>query len=154
MKKSELKKEYANKLLKNGIKPYTVVRHSYTNNRLQNDIGRIESVEKNMCPSLTTRGDTLGVAALTMRERESDTMNLRIRKLTPLEVVKLMGFEKCDYEAMRQVNQSDMQIYHECGDSIVVTCLMALFGQMLFPENELKQRIEDYVEMVKTNGLQ
>ena len=89
---------------------------------------------------------------LTARERESDTMNLRIRKLVPVETTKLMGFERKDYQAMRDIGQSDMQIYHECGDSIIVTCLMALFGQMLpISENELQQKIENYVETLKEN---
>lgn len=88
---------------------------------------------------------------LTARERERDTMNLRIRKLVPVETTKLMGFERKDYQAMRDIGQSDMQIYHECGDSIVVTCLMAIFGQMLFDEKTLKEKLENYVESVKEN---
>lgn len=88
---------------------------------------------------------------LTNRERESDRMNLRIRKLVPVETTKLMGFERKDYQAMRDIGQSDMQIYHECGDSIVVTCLMAIFGQMLFDEKTLKEKLENYVESIKEN---
>lgn len=73
--------------------------------------------------------------------------NLRIRKLVPLECLKLMGFEEKDYQAMRDIGMSDSQIYHCAGDSIVVTVLMALFGQLLpISENELQQKIEDYVE--------
>lgn len=78
-------------------------------------------------------------------------MNLRIRKLVPVETTKLMGFERKDYQAMRDIGQSDMQIYHECGDSIVVTCLMSIFGQMLFDEETLKLKIENYVESLKEN---
>lgn len=79
-------------------------------------------------------------------------MNLRIRKLVPVETTKLMGFERKDYQAMRDIGMSDSQIYHCCGDSIVVTCLMALFGQMLpISENELQQKIENYVESIKEN---
>ena len=87
---------------------------------------------------------------LTKRERESDTMSLRIRKLVPCETTKLMGFERKDYQAMRDIDMSDMAIYHCCGDSIVVTCLMALFGQMLpISEKELQQKIENYIEEIK-----
>ena len=85
------------------------------------------------------------------RERESDKMKLRIRKLCPCETTKLMGFERQDYQAMRDVGMSDMQIYHCCGDSIVVTCLMAIFGQMLFDEEQLKEKLEKYVENIKEN---
>ena len=86
---------------------------------------------------------------LTARERESDTMNLRIRKLVPCETVKLMGFERKDYQAMRDIGMSDSQIYHCCGDSIITTCLMALFGQMLFDEETLKEKIENYADSLK-----
>lgn len=85
------------------------------------------------------------------RERESDRMNLRIRKLVPVETTKLMGFERQDYQAMRDIGMSDMQIYHCCGDSIVVTCLMGIFGKMLFSDDELKAKLQHYVEKVK-NG--
>ena len=81
------------------------------------------------------------------RERESGRMSLRIRKLTPLETTKLMGFERKDYLALREISQSDAQIFHECGDSIIVTCLMGTFAKLLgFADEEITQKIEDYVE--------
>lgn len=44
----------------------------------------------------------------------------------------------------------DMQIYHCVGDSIVTTCLIGIFGQMLpISEEELQQKIENYVETLK-----
>lgn len=79
-------------------------------------------------------------------------MSLRIRKLIPLETMKLMGFEKKDEQAMREIGMSDSAIYHCSGDSIIVTCLMALFGQLMpISENELHQKIEKYVETLKEN---
>ena len=62
-----------------------------------------------------------------------------------------MGFEEKDYQAMRDIGMSDSQIYHCCGDSIVTTCLMALFGQMLFDEETLKEKIENYADSLKEN---
>lgn len=74
-------------------------------------------------------------------------MSLTIRRLVPLECLKLMGFEEKDYQAMQDIGMSDTQIYHCVGDSIITTVLMALFGQLLpINENELQQKIEDYVE--------
>ena len=60
---SKLKAEYAKQLIKSGIKPYSVVRHSYTNNRLsgKKDIDTIQSVDTNLCPTLDTRCDCLAV---------------------------------------------------------------------------------------------
>ena len=75
-----------------------------------------------------------------------------IRKLVPLETMKLMGFERKDEQAMREIGMTDSAIYHCAGDSIITTCLMALFGQMLpISENELQQKIENYVETLKEN---
>lgn len=75
---------------------------------------------------------------------------MRIRKLTPLECMKLMGFEEKDYQAMRDIGMSDSQIYHCAGDSIITTCLMGIIGQMLpISEKELKTTVENYVEKVK-----
>lgn len=78
-------------------------------------------------------------------KKEGSMSKLRIRKLTPLTCMKLMGFEEKDYQAMRKIGMTDGQIEHCCGDSIITTCLMALFGQMLFDEGTLKQKIENYV---------
>ena len=55
----------------------------------------------------------------------------RIRRLTPLECMRLMGFSDGDVDAMRAVGMSDSAIYHCAGDSIVVDVLMDLFGEMM-----------------------
>ena len=91
--------------------------------------------------------------ALNTIDRPSVKMNLRIRKLVPLETLKLMGFERKDEQALREIGMSDSAIYHMAGDSIITTCLMALFGQLLpISEEELISKIENYVEsIVKEN---
>ena len=58
-----------------------------------------------------------------------------------------MGFERKDYQAMRDIGMSDMQIYHCCGDSIVVTVLMGILGEYLGVE-DYERRIEEYAERV------
>ncbi len=55
----------------------------------------------------------------------------RLRRLTPLECMRLMGFSDGDVDAMRTVGMSDSAIYHCAGDSIVVNVLMDLFGEMM-----------------------
>ena len=90
-----------------------------------------------------------------LRERERES-NLRIRKLTPKECMRLMGFSNEDYEAMREIGMSDSAIYHIAGDSIVVSVLMALFSQVVNEEEKHEEIINKYVEeKVKgdTNGL-
>jgi DNA (cytosine-5)-methyltransferase 1 len=54
----------------------------------------------------------------------------RIRKLTPKECFRLMGVKDEDFDRVAK-NQSKSSLYHCAGDSIVTTCLMAIFGEML-----------------------
>ena len=53
-----------------------------------------------------------------------------IRKLTPRECWRLMGFTDEDYEKAESVN-SNTQLYKQAGNSIVVNVLEAIFMQML-----------------------
>ena len=55
---------------------------------------------------------------------------LRIRKLTPRECYRLMGFGDQAFDLV-QPNQSNSSLYHQAGDSIVVNVLMGLFGGLL-----------------------
>lgn len=56
--------------------------------------------------------------------------NIRIRKLTPLECWRLMGFTDEDFKKAQQVN-SNSQLYKQAGNSIVKQVLMAIFRQMI-----------------------
>lgn len=68
----DLKKEYCNKLLEeNLVKDGDMIRHSYTNNRLE-DMGRKEN-ENGISATLTTRPDTLGIVVY-------DDYNQKIRE--------------------------------------------------------------------------
>ena len=81
--------------------------------------------ENGLSPSLDTMQG--GYRQPMIEEKKS---NLRIRKLTPCECYKLMGFSEEDYKKASQVN-SDSQLYKQAGNSIVVNVLMAIFGEML-----------------------
>lgn len=54
----------------------------------------------------------------------------RIRKLTPLETWRLMGFTDEDFHKAEKVN-SDGKLYKQAGNSIVVNVLEAVFKQMI-----------------------
>ena len=56
--------------------------------------------------------------------------NLRIRKLTPKECWRLMGFDDSDFDKAKEY-QSDSMLYHQAGDSIVVNVLENIFKQLL-----------------------
>lgn len=60
--------------------------------------------------------------------------NLRIRKLTPKECWRLMGFDDADFEKAAKYN-SNSQLYKQAGNSIVVDVLYYIFKQM-FAESE------------------
>lgn len=79
---------------------------------------------------------------------DDDTSHLRIRKLTPLECIRLMDFDDEDYMRMKAI-ESNTQIYSQAGNSIVVNCLVAIFGQM-FEGKETVYR--DRFEKGETNG--
>ena len=116
-----MKRELCNKLVESGkVREGDVIRHSYTSSRLNGENKDIK--ENNLSPTLDTRCDCLGVVV--------NQSNLRIRKLTPCECYKLMGFTPIDYERCAKI-QSNATIYHQAGDSIVVTVLIAIFGKLL-----------------------
>lgn len=58
---------------------------------------------------------------------------LRIRKLTPKECWRLMGFDDVAFEKASQVT-SNTQLYKQAGNSIVVPVLEAIFRELFFPK--------------------
>ena len=63
-------------------------------------------------------------------DKPSVKQNLRIRKLTPREVWRLMGFDDEDFEKAAKVN-SNSQLYKQAGNSIVVNVLEAILNNLL-----------------------
>lgn len=56
--------------------------------------------------------------------------DMRIRKLTPKECWRLMGFDDSDFEKAEKVN-SNTQLYKQAGNSIVVDVLQAILKELL-----------------------
>jgi len=56
--------------------------------------------------------------------------DFRIRKLTPKEYWRLMGFNDNDFEKAEKVN-SNTQLYKQAGNSIVVNVLEAILINLL-----------------------
>lgn len=56
--------------------------------------------------------------------------NYRIRKLTPKECWRLMGFSDTDFDKAKESGVSNCQLYKQAGNSIVVNVLMAIFGEL------------------------
>lgn len=79
-----------------------------------------------LSPTITTNGGG-GHEVKIMTEKS------QIRKLTPLECWRLMGFNDSDFYAAQAVN-SDTQLYKQAGNSIVVNVLEAIMGNLLKEE--------------------
>lgn len=65
----------------------------------------------------------------------------KIRKLTPLECWRLMGFSDNDYYAAKSVGTSNAQLYKQAGNSIVITVLEAIFRNLFFKKHRRKRGI-------------
>ena len=78
-----------------------------------------------------------------------DNIKWRIRKLTPKECWRLMSFsdEDCN-RASKYV--SDSALYKQAGNSIVTSCLVAIFYSLLFNDNGTNW--SDYIVQYKING--
>jgi DNA (cytosine-5)-methyltransferase 1 len=79
--------------------------------------------------TLTARNPTTSLGNHTPITAVADDC-LRIRKLTPLECFRLMGFDDESFHRAEAVN-SNSQLYRQAGNSIVVDVLEELFCMML-----------------------
>jgi DNA (cytosine-5)-methyltransferase 1 len=106
-----------------------------------NDVGVVVkeysdySLEKIKGNLVDTNGVVGTITANAMQSLNHDNChivkhNLRIRKLTPRECYRLMGFSDKAFD-YAQENASNSTLYHQAGDSIVVNVLMAIFKELL-----------------------
>ena len=97
-------------------------------------------IKNGISPTITTRPEGKKTAILPVVNK------YRIRKLTPKECWRLMGYTDEDYEKAASIN-SNTQLYKQAGNAIVKQVLMAIFSQMGIkgvPKwNETKEVIED-----------
>lgn len=87
--------------------------------------------------SPTLRASRFGLKVAFLENTQETT--LRIRKLTPLECWRLMGFDDSDFKAAEAVN-SNTQLYKQAGNSIVVNVLC-----------EILNNLREVLEMNKTS---
>lgn len=76
------------------------------------------------CPTITTRPEGFKTAILPV------TKQLRIRKLTPKECFRLMGFPDNAFEAAYGAGVSNSQLYKQAGNSIVVDVLYYILREL------------------------
>ena len=121
--KGSLKKNLCNKLVKEGVvKGGEIVNHSYTTSEQRNSLSKYIESDNGIMPTLTTRPDCLGYTTF--------PPDIRIRKLTPKECWRLMGFDDVDFEKAEKVN-SNAQLYKQAGNSIVVDVVASIINNLL-----------------------
>ena len=83
-------------------------------------------------PNSKTRRGRVGkqvAQTLTTAPQQAVVNDLSIRKLTPKECWRLMGFEDEDFNKAAEIN-SNTQLYKQAGNSIVVNVLVEIFKQL------------------------
>jgi DNA (cytosine-5)-methyltransferase 1 len=106
-------KKINNYIEKNGKLP------EFFNPYNSNDCGNIAPTQTTYCGSTTSNSTVLF------------NDNSRIRKLTPKECWRLMGFDDVDFDRAKNSGVSNSQLYKQAGNSIVVNVLMAIFKEMI-----------------------
>ncbi len=86
-------------------------------------------VQKDCIQTIKTSCNDIGVVV--PNQAVSD---YRIRKLTPKECWRLMGFSDTDFDKAKESGVSNCQLYKQAGNSIVVNVLMAIFKQLIWEE--------------------
>lgn len=85
---------------------------------------------KDIAPTQTANcGNSYSSAAVLISEDGKSFM--RIRKLTPLECWRLMGFDDDDFYKAKNVGISDTQLYRQAGNSIVVNVLEFILKELI-----------------------
>lgn len=82
--------------------------------------GRVQECG-NICPTLTAASQDI----------VNIDKNYRVRKLTPLECWRLMGFSDEDFDKAKNAGISNSQLYKQAGNSIVVNVLEGIFENLL-----------------------
>lgn len=89
--------------------------------------GRGENNEQHLEP----RRDGVTNTITTVQKDNYIYVPNRLRKLTPKECWRLMGFDDSDIEKAENAGASKTQLYHQAGNSIVVNCIQAIMNNMI-----------------------
>ena len=110
------------------------------------DIYNNKKIDGEVCGTITAHGNASSTSCGTFGIVEKEKINkvgqisnegiryvetiYRIRKLTPRECWRLMGYTDEDFEKAAEVN-SNTQLYKQAGNAIVKQVLMAIFEKMI-----------------------
>lgn len=129
-----LQREVCEKAI-NLTEPYEVIDYSYSNSRLAEIAkGKVSVMNKGfpqVMNTLTTQAFHFGIRL--------PSGSFRI--LTPRECWRLMGFSDADFDGAA-LFADDKRLYQQAGNSIVVNVLMAIFRNLLFPQNQQSESVD------------
>ncbi|XZN14493.1 DNA (cytosine-5-)-methyltransferase (plasmid) [Clostridium perfringens] len=100
---------------------------------------KIKTINKIISGAITTREGLTGCDSSNYICKEvgedysiknKNIKDLKIRKLTPLECWRLMGFDDEDFYRTKELGLSDSSLYKLAGNSIVVNCLYYIFKEV------------------------
>lgn len=89
--------------------------------------GRVQD-NGNTCPTITAT--ETGICRIEPKERGFKANSIRIRKLTPRETFRLMGFSDENFDAAQKAGISNSQLYKQAGNSIVVDVLYYIYAEL------------------------
>ena len=139
-------------LIKNNTKMCKALRETLETNDIPDGINMIDSYNRNirndeLSSTITTRINASNNTYLAIKNNTKkgydeviEGNSLRIRKLTPKECWRLMGFDDEDFEKARESlnnkfykgrDKANSQLYKQAGNSIVVNVLERIFNNLL-----------------------
>lgn len=122
-----------------GLQPCVLIKNGTKKGYLECEPG--DGINTGFLESDTRRGRVQKQASPTLTCNDTAatlTTDIRIRKLTPLECWRLMGFSDEAFHKAEAVN-SNTQLYKQAGNSIVVDVLEAIFANLFLKEPEYTQ---------------
>lgn len=92
-----------------------------------------------------TKGTTLADYFNKKRRQLVTDCTLRIRRLTPLECWRLMGFTDEDFKKIKAAGISNSQAYKQAGNSIVVNVLERIFENLYKNKTAVKKKAKNRI---------
>jgi site-specific DNA-cytosine methylase len=94
------------------------------------DLYNHAEIKNGVCGTITANGNTSSTHCGTF----GILNNQRIRKLTPKECLRLMGWHDTEIDKIKACGMSDSQQYRQAGNGIVVNVLEAIFTNLFLKE--------------------
>lgn len=136
-----LKDELVNKYLPNKETNTNII-GNLVMNKWQDNMKRIYDINTYSPAINTMQGGNLEPKVLL------DNIKIQIRKLTPKECWRLMGFNDEVFEKAKAIPMSNTQLYKQAGNSIVVKVLEKIFINLLELSNNNNYKLKKFLNTI------